>query len=135
MNTSTIATQELSVLKSLRSLVPPRTMLFAESLRIAERQAIRLRELQGIDSEAFPEGAIAELPRIRVVRRSLPTLQETWGGEPTIQPSTASQTVSRRVPTRQDDPDVLRLWSGHTKTTDDWVRGLSKTLVVDELTH
>lgn len=97
MNTSTIATQELSVLKALRSLVPTRTMLFAESLRIAERQAGRLRELLDIDSDAFPEQAISGLPRIRVVRRSLPTSgMGYWDGQQWVVATNGGESEARQ---------------------------------------
>lgn len=59
-----------STLATLRSLVPIRTLTFAESLRIADS---RLRELLEIQDDALPEAAISELPRIRIVRRVLPT--------------------------------------------------------------
>jgi Zn-dependent peptidase ImmA (M78 family) len=62
-----------SVLASLRACIPLRDTTFTEGLRIAELQAARLRELIGIESDEMPEGAIAELPRIHITRRRLPT--------------------------------------------------------------
>ncbi|HET6910674.1 MAG TPA: ImmA/IrrE family metallo-endopeptidase [Mycobacteriales bacterium] len=71
-----------SVLASLRSLVPDRPLLFAEALQIAELQAGRLRDLIGLADDAMPEQAIAELSRIRLVRRRLPTSgMSYWDGQ------------------------------------------------------
>lgn len=73
MSPSTNITEGRSVLASLRSLVPDRTMRFHEALRIAELQATRLRDLTDAGDEAMPESILADLPRIRIVRRQLPT--------------------------------------------------------------
>ena len=71
-----------SLLASLRALVPNRTVTFTESLRIAEVQAARLRTLLDITDDALPEDAIAGLPRIRIVRRRLPTSgMSYWDGQ------------------------------------------------------
>lgn len=71
---SPLTTMQPSVLARLRSLTPKRNLTFQEALRIAELQAARLRELvDASNDEAFPETIIAELPRIRIARRSLPT--------------------------------------------------------------
>ena len=71
---SPLTTMQPSVLSRLRSLTPNRALTFAEALRMAELQAARLREQVGAaDSDAFPESVIGDLPRIRIVRRTLPT--------------------------------------------------------------
>lgn len=71
---TTLTTLQPSVLARLRALTPHRTCSFPEALRIADLQAARLRELIGVDHDnAFPDHAIAELPRIRIERRALPT--------------------------------------------------------------
>ncbi len=54
------------ILTSLRSLVPNRRLSFTEALRLAELQANRLLELQGIEGPDVPNEVIAELPRIVV---------------------------------------------------------------------
>lgn len=72
--TSPFTTLQPSVLSRLRSLTPNRPLTFIEALRIADLQAARLRELIGMSEEdVFPESVIADLPRIRIVRRTLPT--------------------------------------------------------------
>jgi len=71
-----------SLLACLRDLIPNRHLTFLESLRIAELQANRLRQLMAPDVEALPELVISEQPRIRVVRRAMPTSGLTyWSGE------------------------------------------------------
>jgi predicted transcriptional regulator len=57
-----------NAITSLRDMVPIRPLSVAESLRIAERQAIRLRALATVTTPALPETAISELPRIQVER-------------------------------------------------------------------
>jgi Zn-dependent peptidase ImmA (M78 family) len=70
------------VLASLRALIPQRTVTFTEALRIAELQAARLRALLDITDDSLPEEAIAGLPRIRIVRRVLPTSgMSYWDGQ------------------------------------------------------
>jgi len=69
-------------LASLRSLVPSRALCFAEALRLADLQATKLRTLLDITDDAFPEDAIADLPRIRIVRRRIPTSgMSYWDGQ------------------------------------------------------
>lgn len=59
-------TEDMSVLRALRSLTPHRVTSFAESLRVAEIQASRfLRQLE-ITEYPVPSEAVAGLPRIRV---------------------------------------------------------------------
>ena len=71
-----------SVLASLRALTPQRTVTFTEALRIDELQAARLRSLLDITEDSLPEEAIAGLPRIRIVRRALPTSgMSYWDGQ------------------------------------------------------
>lgn len=61
-------TPELSVLKSLRALMPTRVLSYAEALSRAELQAAKLLELSGIRSFTgpVPIEIVIELPRIRV---------------------------------------------------------------------
>lgn len=81
LNTTT-RTGTGSVLAGLRSLVPHRGLSFGEALRIADLQATRLRELTGATDDTFPEEAIAGLPRIRIVRRRIPTSGVSyWDGQ------------------------------------------------------
>jgi len=58
--------RQLSILATLRNLVPQRPLRYQEALRIAELQANRFRELLQITSPAFPHEAIMELPKIEV---------------------------------------------------------------------
>ena len=53
---------------ALRDLVPIRPLTFAESMRVAELQASRMRELAEVTDLALPEAAIARLPRLQVER-------------------------------------------------------------------
>ncbi|MCV7286735.1 ImmA/IrrE family metallo-endopeptidase [Mycolicibacterium wolinskyi] len=56
-----------SVLGTLRSLIPTHGRIpFAESLRIAERQANRLLKLHGITAGPVPTEIISDLPKITV---------------------------------------------------------------------
>jgi predicted transcriptional regulator len=59
-----------SVIASVRSLVPNRSLTFEESLRIAERQAELLLKLAGVTEPPVPEGVVTVLPRIQVTRLS-----------------------------------------------------------------
>lgn len=61
--------ETVSVLASLRSLIPQRRCSFSEALRVAELQATKLRELLGVNEPGFPTELIDDLPRIRVVER------------------------------------------------------------------
>lgn len=58
--------RELSILATLRELVPKRPLRYLEAIRIAELQANRFRELLRITTPAFPHEAIMELPKIEV---------------------------------------------------------------------
>jgi hypothetical protein len=66
MNTTT---KNLSVLASLRDLVPQRPLRFTEAVRIAEQQADRLLTLGQIYGPPVPIDLIADLPRIQVIIR------------------------------------------------------------------
>lgn len=71
-----------SLLSVLRQLTPVRDLTFTEALRIAELQASRFRELLALSDDALPEDALTGLPRIRVVRRRLPTSGLSyWDGQ------------------------------------------------------
>ncbi len=59
-----------SLLFTLRHLMPPRPLTYAESLRVAELQATRLLKLAEIEGPPVPESLIAELPRIQIERLS-----------------------------------------------------------------
>ncbi len=58
----------ISLLKTLRALVPPRPLSYREAERIAELQASRFRELLGVTQAELPEVAISDLPRLHVTR-------------------------------------------------------------------
>lgn len=62
-------TRGISLLATLRGLVPQRALRYAEAERIAELQANRFRELLGNAEPKLETACIAGLPRI-VVRRS-----------------------------------------------------------------
>lgn len=58
----------LSVLALLRACVPPRDdITFDEALQIAERQATKLLELQGITDGPVPDSVITDIPHIRII--------------------------------------------------------------------
>src|SRR5205085_3175266 len=74
-------TQQRSVLASLRALAPPRPLYPREALNVAQLQANRLLEHFQIESPAVPEEIISELPRIKVLRESLPVSGSAhWNG-------------------------------------------------------
>ncbi len=58
----------ISVLKSLRSLMPARALSYPEALQRAEAQAHRLLTLHGITQGPVPIEIVTELPRLRVER-------------------------------------------------------------------
>ena len=58
--------QRPSVLASLRTLLPARALTLYEALRLAELQANRLLELQGIHEAPVPSEIVSGLPRIHV---------------------------------------------------------------------
>lgn len=71
-----------STLRRLRSVIPSaRTdVTFDEALRVAELQATLLHELVG-GSEGITEAAIADLPRIRIVREAIASVGSShWNG-------------------------------------------------------
>lgn len=85
-----------STLASLRSLVPPRTVTFNESLRIAEFQARRLADLIG-DPTGIAEHHIAALPRITVTYEDLPVSGLSyWNGIQWIIVISASDNIARQ---------------------------------------
>jgi len=59
----------VSVLKSLRSLMPHRVLSYAEALQRAELQANRLLSLHGVSRGPVPIEIVTELPRMRVEQR------------------------------------------------------------------
>jgi Zn-dependent peptidase ImmA (M78 family) len=59
-------TNEASVLKTLRDLVPRRRLSYHESLQLAELQANRLLELFEVTGPLVPDELITELPRVAV---------------------------------------------------------------------
>lgn len=59
-----------TILGSLRSVVPLRSLSRAESMRVAELQGIKLLEELHIEEPPIPEQTIASLPRIQVERLS-----------------------------------------------------------------
>jgi Zn-dependent peptidase ImmA (M78 family) len=67
MNQSTQYPRSISVLSSLRAVVPSRdSITFAEALRIAELQANKLLESHGITGYCVPSDLITELPKISI---------------------------------------------------------------------
>lgn len=67
---TTTTTPTGSVLASLRALIPRVRLDFDDARHLAERQAARLERLLGGD---VTETAVASLPRIQIIRESLPT--------------------------------------------------------------
>jgi len=65
---------EVSVLRSLRQLMPLRILSYSETLQRAEAQANRLLRLHGLTHGPIPNEVVIEQPRIRVERSyDLPT--------------------------------------------------------------
>jgi Zn-dependent peptidase ImmA (M78 family) len=60
-----------SVLSELRKMRPPRELTRAETLRVAEHQAAKLRKVQDATDAPVPEEVISELPRIEIERSEL----------------------------------------------------------------
>jgi len=78
-------------------LIHPKRHTFSEALRVAEAQAIRLRELLGLRHAAFPEHAIAGLPRLRIERRAMPTSgMSYWDGQQWVIALHAEEPVTRQ---------------------------------------
>ena len=59
-------TQNESVLKTLRDLVPPRRLTYTESLRVAELQANRFLEIFEVTGPFVPAEIVTELPRVSI---------------------------------------------------------------------
>ena len=57
-----------NIIRQLRDLVPLRPLTPAESMRVADLQAIRLLSLSGVEFAPVPEAVIADLPRVHVER-------------------------------------------------------------------
>lgn len=64
--------QGRSALSHLRALIPERTCTFAEALRIAEQQALRLLRDLRIEDAPVPGEVVSEMPRVLVHYRSIP---------------------------------------------------------------
>jgi Zn-dependent peptidase ImmA (M78 family) len=64
--THTSSAGNISVLASLRALLPERRVLFVEALQLAEVQAVRLLQLRQITEFPVPIEVVTELPRISV---------------------------------------------------------------------
>lgn len=72
MNTTTSSSQ--STLASLRALAPRAQISFEDATWLAERQAVKLLELLDCtDGGNLQETSLGALPRLRVVRETLPT--------------------------------------------------------------
>lgn len=81
MNQTTTKTSS-STLASLRSLTPRCRLGFGDTKEVAARQATRLLELLDAHTEGIREHHLAALPRLRVVRETLPTSGLSyWNGQ------------------------------------------------------
>lgn len=84
MTTTTTITDQgegRSLLASLRAVVPPRRLHFAETLRVAELQANRLLEIARVDDGPVPSELVTDLPRVSIEYRDLPTSgMSYWNG-------------------------------------------------------
>src|SRR5437899_3168844 len=58
----------MSVIRTLRDMVPIRPLGLAESLRVTELQASRLLKLSGTEDGPVPESIVTELPKVQVER-------------------------------------------------------------------
>ena len=80
-STDNTTVKRISVLATLRQLIPPRALRFYEALRIAELQANKLLELFDITEAPITEDLVAGLAHIKVHYRDLPTSGLTyWDG-------------------------------------------------------
>ncbi|TDD62031.1 ImmA/IrrE family metallo-endopeptidase [Kribbella antibiotica] len=75
-------TKQPSILRTLRSVIPHRSVTFGEAERIAEIQANRLLELFDITQGPVPTEIVSALPHIKVVYKALPTSGISyWSGK------------------------------------------------------
>lgn len=58
-----------SVFRTLRALMPSRTLTFHEALERAELQANRLLQLHGVEMPGTPTEIVSALPRVRIERQ------------------------------------------------------------------
>lgn len=68
------------LLAHLRRLAPNRALTMGESLVIAQRQALMLRELLGTETPAMPLGWVSELPHLRLEVVPAHTLDDGTSG-------------------------------------------------------
>lgn len=79
---TTATTSTLSTLASLRALIPRCQLDFEDTKAVAERQATRLVELLDTHDDGITERHLASLPRLQIVRESLPTSGLSyWNGQ------------------------------------------------------
>lgn len=79
---TTQTTSSPSVLASLRAMTPRVRLTQQDTLDLAERQARRLHQLLDVGEEGIQEHHLAMLPRLRIVRESLPTSGLSyWNGQ------------------------------------------------------
>src|SRR3954464_10524333 len=97
-NSNRNTNENRSVLASLRSLIPIRRVVdYRDALMVAELQAARLLELTGNTETPISSLTIATLPRIRVVRRELPTSgMSYWDGRTWVIALNASEPSTRQ---------------------------------------
>ncbi|MGO4452562.1 ImmA/IrrE family metallo-endopeptidase [Arthrobacter sp. RAF14] len=83
MTKLTVTTTERSILASLRSLIPHRTVTDqAEALRVAELQAAKMLQFMDITSGSVPVELVGELPKIRIEYVQAPVSGASfWSGE------------------------------------------------------
>ena len=103
-------TQNESVLKTLRDLVPQRRLTYTESLRIAELQANRFLELFEVTGPFVPTEIVTELPRVTI--RNAPDLPASgsahWEeGQWVITLNSAEGNVRRRFSLMHEFKHVL----------------------------
>jgi hypothetical protein len=86
-----------SLLSELRAVVPPRELAFAETLRIAELQAAKLRQLTSAGDRLLTDDLIAELPRVEVRYRRLPTSgMSYWTGQTWVIAINSAEPLTRQ---------------------------------------
>lgn len=102
----------LSVLAELRSLIPSHSIDFADTLRLAERQAELLLQLRGIASAPVPSEIVTALPRINVVHHLGPVYGIShWNGLSwIITLNTRDPRVRRRVTLLHEYAHII--WHG-----------------------
>ena len=105
-----------SVLTELRSLIPTEPIDYADTLILAERQATRLLQLQGVTGVPVPSEIVTDLPHIRVVHHLSPDrgISHFNGTDWIITLNNRDPRSLRRVTLLHEYAHII--WHGHEPT-------------------